>query len=373
MAGPTAIVVGAGVFGASLAHRLAGEGWRVTLVDQAPPGHDKATSSGDTRVIRYGHGDESWYTRLAWRARQLWRELEAEAGTTLMVECGVLWLAGERDTWVAASERRLTAEGIPVRRLDPDQAARRYPTFDTGGLAFTLLEPAAGALYARKATQVLVARARARGAAWIEGRAEPDGAGVRVGGRTLRADRVVWACGPWLPKLFPGLVELRVARREYRYLDGGPAWAGVPVWIDFDGAFYGLPDLGWGVKVAMDDAGPAYDPDTGARTLDPAQEPELRRRLAVRFPALAGAPLLGGRVCQYELTADNEFIIAPHPEHDGVWLLGGGSGHGFKHGPALAEYVTTVLDGSAVPDPRFGLGPRPVGHGLRSAAADFAS
>jgi sarcosine oxidase len=372
MARPTAIVIGAGVFGTSLSHRLASDGWQVTMVDQAAPGNDKGSSSGDTRVLRYGHGDEPWYTRLAWRARELWHALEDEAGTTILVECGVLWLASERDTWVAASERMLAEQGIPTERLDLADAAELYPTFRADGLAFTLLEPAGGALYARGAVRAMADLARARGAEWIGGRAEPDGAGVRIDGRTRRADRVVWACGPWLPKLFPDLVELRVTRREYRYLDGGPGWRDVPIWIDFDGAFYGLPDLGKGVKAAPDDPGPAYDPDTGSRTLDPAEEPVLRRRLAARFPALAEAPLLGGRVCQYELTADNEFIIAPHPEHDGVWLLGGGSGHGFKHGPALAEYVETLLDGRAAPDPRFGLGHRAVGYGLRTAAADFA-
>jgi sarcosine oxidase len=369
---PTAIVVGAGVFGASLAHRLAGDGWQVTLIDQAAPGHAKATSSGDTRVIRYAHGEGTWYAALAWRARELWRELEEEAGTQLLVERGVLWLAREGDTWIGRSEQVLAGMGIPVERLDLDEAAKLFPSFDPDGLAFTLLEPAAGALYARKATQVLAERARARGADWIEGRAEPDGDGVRVGGRTLRADQVVWACGPWLPKLFPELVELLITRRSYRYLDGGPSWAGVPIWIDFEGAFYGLPDLGWGVKVAADDAGPPFDPDTGSRELDPAEEPDLRGRVATRFPDLAGAALLGGRVCQYELTADNEFIIAPHPEHDGVWILGGGSGHGFKHGPALAEYVATLLDGRDIPDRRFGLGTRSVGQQLRTAAADFA-
>jgi glycine/D-amino acid oxidase-like deaminating enzyme len=371
MARPAAIVVGTGVFGASLSHRLVTDGWQVTMVDQAPPGHERATSAGHTRVIRYGHGAEPWYTRLAWRARDLWRELEAEAGTALLVECGALWLAGERDTWTAASERTMTAEGIPVERLDPEEAAKLYPSFRADGLAFGLLEPAAGVLYARKAVQLLVERARAMGAAWVQGLAVPDGAGVRVGGETLRADRVVWACGPWLPKVFPGVVDLLVSRREYRYLDAGPAWRHVPVWVDFDDCFYGLPDLGWGVKAAPDDAGPEYDPDSGSRELDPAGEPVLRRRLAGRFPALAEAPMIGGRVCQYELTADNEFIIAPHPEHDGVWLLGGGSGHGFKHGPALAEYVETLLDGRAAPDPRFGLGHREVGPGLRNAAADF--
>ena len=76
-----------------------------------------------------------------------------------------------------------------------------------------------------------------------------------------------------------------------------------------------------------------------------------------RFPALADAPLVGHRACQYEITPDMHFVMAPHPDHDGrVWLLGGGSGHGFKHGPALAERFEPWLRGAAEPEPRFGLG-----------------
>jgi sarcosine oxidase len=367
----SAIVVGAGVFGASVARHLAGDGWTVTLVEQAEPAHPKATSGADTRVLRYGHGDAAWYMRLAWRAHALWRELEQETGAELLAERGVLWLGGEGNEFLAQSEGHLRAEGIPVERLDLADAAALYPSFDANDLGVALLEPAGGVLLARKAVQALVDSARARGATWRQGRAVPHGAGVRLDGEVLTADRVVWACGPWLPKLFGGLVQMRVARVEDRYLDAGPAWAGVPVWMDYDVGFYGLPDVGWGVKAAQDQPEEDYDPDTGSRALDPAEEQRIRKKLANRFPALADAPTTGGKVCQYELTVDNEFIIAPHPEHDGVWILGGGSGHGFKHGPALGEYVASLLDGRAAPEPRFGLQERTPARGLRTRANDF--
>lgn len=365
------IVVGAGVFGAALARHLAGDGWRVTLIDQAEPGHPRATSGHDTRVLRFGHNEQVFYTRLAWRARALWRELERETGTKLLAERGVVWLGRDGNEFIAGAERTLRAEGIPVQRLEPEAVAALFPSFRPDGLGSAVLEPAAGVLFARAATQALVASARARGATWRQGQAAPEGAGVRLDGDTLHADRVVWACGPWLPKLFPGLVHLRVGRVEDRYLDAGPEWARVPAWLDYEGGFYGLPDVGWGVKAASDQPGPDFDPDTGSRALDPAAEAVVRERLVSRFPALADAPTIGGTVCQYELTVDNEFIIAPHPDHDGVWILGGGSGHGFKHGPALAEHVAALLDGLVAPAPRFGLGPRErPGQGLRTGVDD---
>jgi sarcosine oxidase len=376
VAQPSAIVVGAGVFGASVADRLARSEWDVTLIEAHEPGHDRATSSGHTRVIRYGHGPDVRYVRMAWRARTLWRELEQETGADLFVRCGVLWFARSEDGWEAESESVLREEGIPVERLTPDEAARLYPSFSAEGLTHAMLETEAGALRARQATLALVDRAVGHGATLARGRAEPaaDGGVVVDGGQPLHADRVVWAAGPWLGRLFPGLVELRVVRREYDYFDAGPEWsaASVPIFYDFAGPVYGFGSVdGRGFKVAPDDPAPEFDPDTIDRAPDPASEAASRAYLRLRFPALADAPLIGYGVCQYELTADNQFIVAPHPAHDGVWILGGGSGHGFKHGPALAEYVERLLNGAEQPDARLGLGPRRPETGLRSAAEDF--
>ena len=375
----SAIIVGAGIFGVSTAHQLASDGWQVTLIEQDEPGNERATSSGWSRVIRFGHGDDTWYTRLAWRARTLWKQLEEETGTPLLAEAGVLWLAHQDGGWVDASAATLRSEGIPVERLTPDEAAANFPSFRTDGLAFGALEPAAGALHARRAVKLLAELAVAKGARLVRGRARPAGSPpgslVEVDGATLAADRVVWACGPWLARLFPSLLDLRVAKREYYYYDA-PGWTmpPLPVWYDFDEVLYGIPDLdGHGLKVAPDDPEAEFDPETGSRQPDYAKEPRARAYLRERFPALAEAPLVGGRVCQYELTPDNQFIVAPLPDAPGAWILGGGSGHGFKHGPALAEYVGRLLAGEEPPDPRLGLGQRQLAATvLRSTSADFA-
>jgi sarcosine oxidase len=346
----------------------------VTLVEAEEPGHARGTSSGHTRVIRYGHGRDVRYVRMAWRARELWQELQEDAGRELFVPCGVLWLAREADGWESDSEATLRDEGIPVERLDVDQAAALYPSFSADGLEFAMLETEAGVLRARDATRALVGRAVARGARLERARAQPSDGGVLIDGRVRQADCVVWAAGPWLGRLFPDLVDLRVVRREYVYFDAGPEWsaASVPVFYDFAGPVYGLGDVdGRGFKVAPDDPAPPFDPDVLDRPSDPASVAAARAYLELRFPALARAPVRSTSVCQYELTPDNQFIAAPHPAQEGVWLLGGGSGHGFKHGPALAEYVERLIDGSEAPDPRLGLGPRRVETGLRSAAADF--
>jgi sarcosine oxidase len=368
---PSAIVVGAGVFGSAVAHRLAGAGWEVTLVDADRPGHEKATSSDETRLLRASHGADEWHTDSARRARELWRELEAETGVEVYVEAGVAWFARSAQGWEADSERVLAGRGIPTERLEPGAAAERlFPDLGTADLEYVLFEPEAGVLRARRATRTLADAAVRRGARFVGGRAAPDGSRVRIGNAVLEADTVVWACGPWLAGLFPGVVELRVTKQDILYFGAPKTWRtpGVPGWVDYAGAFYGNGDLdGRGVKASTDAPGPPFDPDTGDRSLDRSMEQHVRAYLRTRFPALADAPLAGHKRCQYELTGDNRFIAAPHPEHANVWLLGGGSGHGFKHAPALAERMERWLTGAAPPEAMLGLHDRVFDRSLRTA------
>jgi sarcosine oxidase len=367
---PSAIVVGAGVFGASTADRLARDGWDVTLVDRYPPGHVRAASGGESRLMRASHADRRWYQRSSRRARELWRELEADLGVELLVETGVVWFARSEDGWEAASEAGLRADGIPVERLDPSEGERFFPSFRGDDLAFLLFEPEGGILLARRATQAMATRAIEAGAEFVGGIATPDADGVLVRGERLEADAVVWACGAWMPQLFPGIVDVRVSKQEELYVGAGIEWHTPPVpgFVDYDGALYGLGDAdGRGIKIGDDREGPDFEPDQGARVLGEGTERRVREALARRFPALADAPLVGSRVCQYAITVDSNFIVAPHPEHPSVWLLGGDSGHGFKHGPALAEYVARLVGGEEDPDPILGLGARAGDRSLRTA------
>ncbi|HEY3050441.1 MAG TPA: FAD-dependent oxidoreductase, partial [Gaiellaceae bacterium] len=365
----SAVVVGAGVFGGSLALRLVSSGWEVTLVEQYPPGHVRAASGGESRLIRFSHGGNDWYTRSARRALDLWRELEQETGTELFVRSGVAWFFSGTHGWGDESERVLKEQGVATERLTPDEGARLFPSFDGQGLESILFEPEAGVLRARDATRVISELAVQRGARFVTGTAAPDGDAVLVDGERLEGDRIIWAGGAWLVGLFPELVDLRVTRQDV-YFFGAPAcWQvpSVPGWVDFDSGIYGVGELdGRGFKASPDREGPPFDPDAGERVASAEKEREAREYLALRFPALGGAPLVGTRSCPYSLTEDTNFLIAPHPEHGHVWLLGGGSGHGFKHGPALAEYVERLLEGTDEPDPMFGLGERSPGGGLRA-------
>jgi glycine/D-amino acid oxidase-like deaminating enzyme len=359
------IVVGAGVFGASLARHCAHAGWHVVLVERVAPGHVRAGSGDESRIIRCSHGADVWHTCSARRAWALWHEIDP----SLVVPCGAAWLARRDDGWEAASETVLRAEGIPCERVD---ARSLFPSVAVDDVRFTLFEPEAGILRARDAVKTLAAQAVAAGAELVLAEARPDGAAVVLDdGRRLEADRVVWACGAWLPALFPALLALRVTHQDVFYFGASAAWRtpDVPAWVDYDGAAYGLGDLdGRGVKVSPDVDGPEVEAETFERVAVPEHERLARAYVASRFPALATAPLVGHRACQYEITGDMHFLVAPHPDHDGrVWLMGGGSGHGFKHGPALAERAERWLAGDEPPDPRLALGDRVPEASLRTA------
>jgi glycine/D-amino acid oxidase-like deaminating enzyme len=348
-------VVGAGAFGGWTALALRRRGARVTLVDAWGPGHTRSSSGGETRVIRATYGSRAIYTRMAARALRLWREFGAEdAG--LLRTTGVLWMFGADDSFGRASAATLRAEGLRIDDLSTREAAARFPQIDFTGVTSVLWEPDAGYLFARRACVHVVERFVAEGGIY---RQEMVAAPA-----TMDADAVVCACGPWLGELLPEIVGRRIAatRQEVYYFGtppGDPRFAdpAMPVWLDCgDRVMYGIPDTGGrGFKIADDTSGPPIDPTTASRDITGARIAAARAFLERRFPALAGAPLVGSEVCQYESTPDSHFIVDRHPRAPHVWIAGGGSGHGFKMGPAIGEMLAGCMLDGAPPEPQFSL------------------
>ncbi len=355
----TAVVVGAGVTGAALARALAKRDWNVTLVEQYTPGTIRSASGGDTRLLRAAHGEADWYTDLAWRARSQWLALQEETGTRIWEPVGLAWFARRPDGFEARSLASLERVGIPCHWLEPADAAGLFPSLAVDDLEAVLYEPEAGVLNARRATRLLVQEAERLGVTREARRADPDD--------PPHADVVVWACGAWLPQLFHELVPVVVERRDVFFLGGDAAWVDAPGFVDYDAGFYGHGDIGGlGIKVAPDFPSDRVDPDTLDRIPLPLRRDEARDYAARRFPALARAPVIGARVCQYDLSPDTHFVVARHPEEESWWLVGGGSGHGFKHGPALADYVADCVEGRREPEAFHALGPRSEDAGLRT-------
>ena len=352
-------VIGAGVFGAWTAWHLARAGKRVLLVDAWGAAHSRASSGGETRILRVGYGADEIYTRMAMRSREMWLELFARSGQELFLQTGALRISREDDAYSSATRETLERLGAPYETVSLEEMTRRWPQFRLAGSGtYGLFELESGALLARRAVALVVSDAIKRGVdAAIQAVAWPN---PQIDARTF-----VFACGPWLPKLFPEIVGSRifVTRQEVFWFAPPPGnssfdWRRFPVWTDFTDPRgpYGFPDIERrGVKLAFDKHGEPFDPDQGSRNVTTQGLTQARRFLAERFPTLADSPLTESRVCQYANTSTGDFLIDRHPAHREVWLVGGGSGHGFKHGPAVGEYVAAQILATGAAEPRFAL------------------
>lgn len=377
---PKVVVVGAGAFGGWTALCLRRQGVDVTLLDAWGPGHARASSGGDTRIIRATYGPRRIYTRLAARALHLWKVHDDEWGHGCFTRTGAIWMSGAADQFGRESHAALAAEGIPAEWLDTTEAARRWPQVDFSGITSVLLEPEAGILRARRACAAVVDQFISLGGLYRVASVAPpeDPCTVRLtDGSLVAADIVVYACGPWLGALFPSVIGARITpTRQVVHYFGVPAGdrsfctPHFPIWLELGAAvMYGFPaDEARGFKIADDSSGPPIDPTTDTRIITEDDITPVRDYLARRFPAMADAPWKSGEVCQYEATPDSHFIIDTHPDTTRVWLVGGGSGHGFKMGPAIGEMMTAAVLGEVAPDPAFSLhrfaaaaGPRPGG------------
>jgi glycine/D-amino acid oxidase-like deaminating enzyme len=373
--GPRVVVAGAGAFGGWTALELARRGAAVTLIDAWGPGNARASSGGDTRLIRATYGTRHVYTAMALRALDRWREYDAAWGQRLLNETGVLWLFEAGSAAVAfarASTASLREHGATLVEHPLADARRRYPQIAFDGIDSVYVEPAAGYLMARRACHHVTRRVVAEGGRYVMAAARTpvtilDGPLEQLDlqdGSALEADAFVFACGPWLASLFPDVLgrHLTVTRQEVHYF-GAPAGevrftdAALPAWVAFgDRQVYGVPGSGRrGFKIADDSPGPAFDPTTGDRAPGAAAVAAARAYLTRRFPGLASAPLVGAEVCQYESSPDADYIIDRHPRAGNVWLVGGGSGHGFKMGPVIGELAASRVLGESAPDPRFSL------------------
>jgi sarcosine oxidase len=368
---PHIAVVGAGAFGGWIALYLLRRGARVTLLDAWGPGNSRASSGGETRVIRGAYGPDQPYTRLAARALDLWRENQAQWKRKLFFPIGVLWMVEGSGTFERGSLPFLKDAGIPFEQLEVKELARRWPQISFENVEWGIYEPQSGYLLALSSAQAVVEQFEAEGGEYRQAAVmAPD---LESGqwknlplsdGSNVAADRYVFACGPWMGKLFPRTVGPHfISTKQEVFFFGTPAGdaryneGNVPVWADHGDHFmYGIPgNQGRGFKIADDTRGPEFDPTSGQRLVTEENLAAARRYLAYRFPGMKDAPLLESRVCQYENSSDHNFIVDRHPDNANVWIAGGGSGHGFKHGPAIGEMVAKLVLKDETADPPYRL------------------
>lgn len=366
------IVVGAGVFGAWTAWNLQRRGHKVLLLDAWGAAHSRSSSGGETRLIRTEYGGNELYTNWAWESLAEWHRLSKRHESPIFHETGALYIYPQDTPKIAKSIAIQRALGIPIEKIGAADMARRWPQIDFDGIAVGVLQPTMGALMARRSVQTLVGEFVKAGGSFRTFAVDPPRSAraalasiTGTGGETLLADRFVFACGPWLPKLFPDVVGTRIvpSRQEVFYFAPEPgdsrfAPPHMPAWVDAGDPdlHYGFPDIEYrGFKIALDGHGPRYDPDTADRTITDRGLADVRAYLARRFPDLAGRPLAHSEVCQYENSDNGHLLIDRHPGWANAWIVGGGSGHGFKHGPAVGRYVSDLVLGTGRAEPVFAL------------------
>ena len=363
---PSIIVIGAGAFGGWSALHLLQAGARVTLLDAWGPGNSRASSGGETRTIRATYGPaHASYVNMVARALQIWQEYERQWNLKLFFRSGALRMAGADDSYESSALPMLRQAGIPFEKLTAAECSRRWPQMDFDGVSWAVYEPESGFLAARRACEAVLNAFLKQGGEYRQAQVTPGpiasnrmDAVVVNQGQSLKADIYVFAPGPWLGKVFPFLAESITPTRQEVFFFGTPAGdlrfneEHLPTWMDGGKRqFFGVPGNHWrGFKIADDARGPVIDPSTMERDVSPQKLAAARAYMRMRFPALADAPLLESRVCQYENSSDHNFILDRHPEAKNVWIVGGGSGHGFKHGPVVGEILAeAVLETKAPP------------------------
>jgi sarcosine oxidase len=380
------VVIGAGVWGSWTAYHLRERGARVTLVDAYGPANSRATSGDETRGVRSSYGDRTTvdlWTTWARESISRWRNFDAEFArefqTTFFHQTGDVIMRATEEPFIKHTLAAWQAQGVKHETMNGDEARKRWPMIKADDITIALYEPDAGVVRARHATQAVAAIAGKKGARFVLGRArlgavnngQLDGI-ILEDGTTLRGDAYVFACGPWLRKLFPELLENRM-----RVPLGYVCYFGTPV-DDTRFTFPNLPSYnfpgvtGWpslpvdsrGFRVRGAIAPPAapaapvaagakppspapappadplqQDPDTSVRWATQERIDGSRRFLAARFPALAKAPLIETRACHYESSINRDFIIDRLPDARNAWIAGVGQAEGFKFGPVVGEYV----------------------------------
>jgi len=334
--------------------------------------------------MRGTYGPDQPYTERAARALKLWAKYERKWKRQFLHRSGVLWMAsGRDDAFERGSVDMLRAAQIKYQELSAPQMQKRWPQINFEGIEWGIFEPECGYLDARASCAAVVDAFVKAGGKYHQAAVLSDNLDIgttHVGtaapaaqssaarqlanranelptlslsvGSQLRADFYVFACGPWLGKLFPGTIGdlIRPTKQDVFFFGTPPGDTrfhdpNTPVWADHRGKFrYGIPGSDRrGFKIADDTRGSDFDPTHGERIVNPATLKDVREYIAFRFPGLKNAPLIETRVCQYEQTPDSHFVVDRHPQNGNVWLLGGGSGHGFKHGPAIGEMMAELI------------------------------
>jgi sarcosine oxidase len=350
------IVAGLGAMGSAACFHLASAGAKVLGLEQFGVVHDRGSSHGQSRMIRSAYYEEPRYVPLLREAYQLWDELSALSGRTLLHRTGGVFIGPAGNELVAGSLNAAQTHGLPHELLDRDQLAKRYPQFVVPDGWAAVVDPNAGFLTPEAVIATHAEWAMRRGAVirahepilgWT---ADDAGVTVQTARGTYHAEQLIFTAGAWTSQLLKQWpVKLQVTRQVLGWVwPKSPdhfAYGRFPVWaidgLGDGGIYYGFPMTGDlpGLKLAHHSIGTPFDPDTPTRDTQPTDEDDFRPALRQYLPAADG-PLIAMRVCMYTMSPDEHFIIDRHPDHDCVQVACGFSGHGFKFASVVGRMLS---------------------------------
>ena len=360
------VVVGLGAIGSATCLQLAARGASVIGIDRYEPPHPFGSTHGETRITRLAIGEGPEYVPLVQRSHELWREIEALTGTTLLVNSGGLILGAGSSEFLRRTRDVARRYGIVHEDLPNAELVKRFPLFASDQEIEGYYEPTAGYVRVEDAVSAQLELAARNGATLrlgervIDWSSSPGGVTLHTDAGTYRATDVVFCVGAWIAELLPELSEAFVVYRQllhwFPILDRSQQLSEMPVWVwDLGGdtgsfvhlqCLYGFPAVdgaGGGVKVATETYEHVTRPD-GRQHPATARESEqmFHRYIEPRLPWL-GAPALRSVSCLYTSTRDSRFVIDRHPRHDALTVVSACSGHGFKHSPAIGEAVAQLI------------------------------
>lgn len=320
-------------------------------IEQFRVGHTKGSSSGHSRVFRSLY-DSSCYTEMVQESYPLWRELEARSGRHLLTLNGMIFIGNDGNELLHRNIERYQQSGLPYEIISSSEANRRHPALSIRDKALICYTPFAGFLDASRCVDTHVAMAVSGGAEVHQeckvlsinlSNEHPE---VHTSKGTLRARRLILTGGPWTADLLADLaIPLKVTRQQKCYFTcdrhNHHLPTSLPVYADYETDYYGFPWYGSGVKVANDIHGPRIHPDQVDRTPDMELAANLQNWLQNLMPSRRFT-YHSTDTCMYTVTPDGDFILGPHPEHTGVILGAGFSGHGFKFTALIGKWLAEL-------------------------------
>jgi sarcosine oxidase len=350
------VVIGVGGVGSAAIYHLARQKARVIGLDRFPPGHDRGSSHGKTRIIRLAYFEHPNYVPLLRRAYELWYELEDRVQSKLFHQVGLLYGGSANGELISGINRSVSAHQLHVDELSANDVTARWPGYRLPDSYTAIFEKDAGYLLVEDSVKAQLQAAVDAGAEVQCGiavrRWRTDGRGVSVetDQGTFSADRLVITAGAWAGEFLDSLnIPLRVLRKAlFWYEANTPAYhvnAGCPCFLfeTLGGMFYGFPQTNeLGLKLAEHSGGElVQDPLFVDRRLRTEDQKRVEACLERHLPGMS-RNCTAHSVCMYTMSPDEHFVVGCHPDHPQVVFSAGLSGHGFKFASVLGEIMAEL-------------------------------